>query len=300
MLTEQEQLNYLKDMMRPYIKGRKKKYPLLQFLHGSGNELENKFWQDHSSSRMAYDLYSWMREEKYTQIKDFDFEHKLPKLDSGGTGPNIDVFIETEDEIIFVESKFTEKANLNYMNPNKKGERYLSPAYYAPTHGKKPMSLSERFHGYSYAESFATFCDEWEKLMIKEGWRGRGRVDWFEPKQETCHLCGILFYLEENKKQIKGKSIRLYNIYWEMPDDEESEMEKAFLNKAQLFVNEVIQTEQFGIKDFKIDAFSVQEMLRDNSKLSKHIQFPKGKREEIIDRNQKIVGDRKRGQLVDR
>lgn len=301
MLSNESQIEYFKKMILPYEKKGKKKYAIIQYVRGAGNELTEKFWQDHSSSRMAYDLYSWMQEENHPEITDFEFEKQLPALASGGMGPNMDVYIETKDEIIFIESKFTEKANLNYMNKNKKGETYLSPAYYAEKHGKNNVELSERFYGYGYAAKFAKFCKEWEDEMeANPTWRKRGRVDWFEPKQETCHLCGILFYLKENRELIKGKKIRLSNIYWEMNGDEKSTMEQAFLEKAQKFIDEVVKDENLGIKEFKIDAFSVQEMLKDNNKLSRHIRFPEGKAEEIIDRNTRIVGDYKRGHFSKR
>ncbi len=298
MLSDEKQVQYFKRMIVPYEKKGEKKYAILQYVRGAGNELEEKFWQDHSSSRMAFDLYSWMQEEKYSEIKDFSFEFQLPRLNSGGMGPNMDVYIETEDEIIFVESKFTEKANLNYRNPNKKGETYLSPAYYANFHGKDQMTLDKRFYDCSYAERFANFTKEWEEEMIAHpSWRKRGRVDWFEPKQETCHLCGIFFYLKQHPELIKEKSIRLLNIYWKMDGDEYSDMERAFLSKAQTLIDEVVEIENFQIKDFKIGAFSIQEMLDNNSLLSHHIHFPLGLSDEIKNRNSAIVGDRKRGQF---
>ena len=296
MLTDEKQVQYFKRMIVPYEKKGQKKYAILQYIRGAGNELEDKFWQDHSSSRMAFDLYSWMQEKKHSEIIDFSFEFQLPRLNSGGMGPNMDVYIETEDEIIFVESKFTEKANLNYRNPNKKGETYLSPAYYASFHGKEQMSLSRRYYGYSYAEKFANFTKEWEDEMVAHPlWRKRGRIDWFEPKQETCHLCGIFFYLKENPELIKGKSIRLFNIYWKMNGDDNSDMEQAFLSKAQALIDEVVALEDLQINDFKIGAFSIQEMLENNSLLSRHIHFPQGLSNEIINRNIAIVGGRKRG-----
>lgn len=303
MLSDSEQLKYFKEMVNPYEKKGKKKFPILQFARGAGNELADKFWQDYSSSRMAYDLYSWMIKDKepHPEIIDFEFEKHLDPLKSGGTGPNMDVYIETKDEIIFIESKFTEKANLNYLNKNKKGDTYLSPAYYAPTHGKKPMSLLNRFDNASYAQRFANFCIDWEKEMNEHpSWRKRGRVDWFEPKQETCHICGILFFLRNNSDLIKGKSIRLYNIYWKIEGDENSEMEQCFIKNARSLIEYAVTSEGFEIKDFIIDAFSVQEMLKDNAKLSKHIRFPKNLTDIIIRRNEKIVGDKKRGQFSDK
>ena len=103
-INNEDKLRYLESMIQPYEKKKQKKYFIEQFLNGSGNELKDKFWELKSSSRMAYDLYSWMKDDE--NIKDFEFEFKLPGLKSGGNGPNMDVFIETKDELIFIESKF--------------------------------------------------------------------------------------------------------------------------------------------------------------------------------------------------
>ena len=77
MLTDEKKVQYFEKMIVPYEKKGQKKYAILQYIRGAGNELEEKFWQDHSSSRMAFDLYSWMQEEKYSEIKDFSFEYQL-------------------------------------------------------------------------------------------------------------------------------------------------------------------------------------------------------------------------------
>lgn len=276
-----DKLMYLERMIQPYEKKNQKKYPILQFLQGDGNELSGKFWEKKSSSRMAYDLYSWMQND--SKALDFEFEFHLPGLKSGGKGPNMDVFIETNDELIFIESKFTEKANLHYIESG-----YLRKAYYVDgTYGGK--SLIERFHDNQWANSFSVFCIEWEKLMEKYGWHHG--IDWFEPKQETCHLSGILLFLfaEENKKRVKSKKIRLYNIFWQMPGDEYSQMEVQFCERAQVLINEIIAEKNPGILDFKIDAFSVQDMLQTPNKLSAHLVFPSDVCETIIERNKGIL-----------
>ena len=298
-MTDEQKVKYFERLIKPYTKLGKKKFAIDQFLRGAGNELSDKFWHDISSSRMAFDLYSWMQEEK--SILDFEFEFPLPSLKSGGMGPNMDVFIETKDEIIFVESKFTEVANLNFLNKDKKNKTYLSPGYYAETHGSKNMSLEKRFNGNFYARDFARFCKEWEGVMtdsLHTSWRSKGYVDWFEPKQETCHLCGILFFLfnEDNKARIKGKSIRLYNVYWQMAGDN-SDIENAFCSRAQKLIDDILKNNNQGVKDFKIRAFSVQEMLSGKENLSEHIKFPPEVIDNVMKRNEAIVGNKQRGKV---
>ena len=56
-------------------------YFIEQFLHGSGNELKKKFWSNTSSSRLCFDLYSWLCEEK--GVKNFQFEKQLPAVKIG-------------------------------------------------------------------------------------------------------------------------------------------------------------------------------------------------------------------------
>lgn len=282
-IDQVKKLEYLEEMIQPYEKKNEKKYFIEQFLHGAGNELDEKFWELRSSSRMAYDLYSWMKDER--NVIDFAFEYQLPGLKSGGNGPNMDIFIETKDELIFIESKFTEKANLHYID-----NHYLREAYHEKgDYGRKNMPLFERFDGNTWATKFSDFCEKWEKEMNKENWH-KGR-DWFEPKQETCHLSGILLFLfkDENQQIIKNKKIRLYNIYWKMDGDENSAMKQRFCELAQKLINDIITEDNRGIQDFKIDAFSVQEMLENQERLSPHIKFPENHSKEIFIRNKEIL-----------
>lgn len=284
-VSQQEKLKYLEEMIRSYKKGKQDHYFIEQYLRGAGNELASKFWELRSSSRMAYDLYSWMKSNEYPEIMDFQFEFLLPNLKSGGTGPNMDVFIETKHELIFIESKFTESANLHFTDNG-----YLKEAYYADKpYGRNNMSLVDRFWGNAWASKFSKFCTEWEEEMERKGWH-KGK-DWFEPKQETCHLSGILLFLfqEDNRKRIKNKEIKLYNIYWKLPEDSVSEMEQEFCARAQGLINDILSENNPGVKDFKISAFSAQEMLKDNSLLSNSIHFPSGYLELMTKRNEDIL-----------
>ena len=270
MIDRDLKIEYLKRLMfDSYEKKGITKFFIFQYLRGAGNELNDKFWSEHSSSRMAFELYSGLARDN--AVEEFEFEKQLKGPKSGGMGPNMDVYIETVDEIIFVESKFTENANLNYINNS-----YLSPAYWSNAeYGRKKMLLEERLDR-SFAKPFARFCREWEEEMKKNGWRKKGAIDWFEPKQETCHLSGILFFLfdKENKELIaKRKKVRLYNIYWDLGNEGKSDMEKTFIAKANSLIKDIISlnNEELNGLDFKIDAFSVQEMLANPQKLSPHI-----------------------------
>lgn len=275
MINREQQIDYLKRLMfDSYTKKGKTRFFIFQYLGGAGNELTKKFWSEHSSSRLAFELYSALAKDD--NVEDFEFEKQLKAPNSGGMGPNMDVYLETDDEIIFIESKFTEKANLNYINFTKPGDSYLSPAYWSKeTYGRRKMSLQERLDK-RFAEEFSDLCIEWEKTMQSHSWRKKGYVDWFEPKQETCHLSGILFFLfDANNRDLlkKKKNIRLFNIYWDLGGEVKSEMEEAFVQKANSTMKKILDAnkEELGMIDFRMDAFSVQKMLSCPALLSNKI-----------------------------
>lgn len=228
-----------------------------------------------SSSRLAYELYKHLANDD--RIKDFEFEKHLPGLASGGMGPNMDVYIETADELIFIESKFTESSNGKYMHPDHEGkDGYLSPAYFLKNiYGKRKLSLNQRFWNQNIGEVFSDFCFEWQNLLDnKQEWTKKD--DWFDAKQETCHLSGILGFMFDNIELIRsGKKIRLYNIYWSLYGDEMSEKVKTFIEMANEMVNSIIcmNEDKLGRLDFKMDAFSIQDMLAGVKILSEHFSL---------------------------
>lgn len=263
-ISNEEKERYLKRLCKPYTKQGKQKFFINQFASGAGNELDGKFWNVKSSSRFAFDLYSWMSEDD--SIINLEYEYHLPGMASGGMGPNMDVYVETETEAIFIESKFSESANLHYLDNN-----YLSKAYYtSEPHGRKKMTLRERYYGNSFADDIAFFIQDFEKEMISNKWH-KGN-DWFEPKQETCHLIGILLHLSSNMEYYKGKKIKLYNIYYQFTGDDHSEMTKCFEAKVHTLL-ESIQDKINGIQ-IEYGSFPVQDMLKNNQLLSDYISFP--------------------------
>lgn len=253
---------YIQRLGKPYLKKGKQKYFLDQFAAGAGNELNGKFWNKKSSSRFAFDLYSWMAFDD--SIIDFEFEYHLPGLASGGMGPNMDVYIETANEVIFVESKFSEMANLHYIDNN-----YLREAYYKDgIYGRK--DLSKRYYDYPFANDISKFCYDIENIMSSNHWHEG--IDWFEPKQETCHIVGILIHLMRHKNLYEDKNVKMLNVYYQLDGDRRSDLLAAFEAQVSRLIH-IIQP-LLGNIFIEYKSFSVQEMLKDNSLLSKTIKFP--------------------------
>ncbi len=268
-ISDEEKLKYFERLIQPYkLKGHTRFF-IDQFLNGAGKELSGSFWNVKSSSRMAFDLYSWL--VNLQSVKDFSFEYKLPRLQSGGEGPNMDVFIETCDEIIFIESKYSEKANLNYKNG------HLPKAYFSELpHGKKQWSLEARYYNESISNNIASFIDSVENLLVNIR-KNKDVCEWFYPKQETCHLIGIILMLlgygdEQIKRSIlNGKELRFYNVFWKFDDDnEESVLAKSFKSKAIELFNQI-----FVDKKVKLiyETLTVQDLLLNKKQISKHIKF---------------------------
>lgn len=248
------------------------KYFIEQFLQGSGNELKWKFWSERSSSRLCFDLYSWLCKEK--GIKNFQFEKQLPSVRIGkvkyGTPPNMDVFFEKGDDVFFIESKYTEKSGWEY-----KDDKYLSEAYWEEGGYKScQMSIGERFYDNpQIAESFRRFCEDIQKEIIQRKEKEQKQFSWFDPKQETCHLFGIIFYVINN--QIKNKNIFLCNNVYEIKNSDcfkiSGSIVEVFKEKAELMLNNLFKENNCK---FTFEVNTIQEMLENGFK---GIDFPKAK-----------------------
>lgn len=255
---------YIQKLGTAYTKMGKRKYFLDQFAAGAGNELNLKFWNKKSSSRFAFDLYSWMAYDNL--IDDMEFEFHLPRLASGGMGPNMDVYVKTGNEVIFIESKFSELANLHYID-----NKYLSEAYYVnAVYGSRKLNLCQRYYGHEFANEISKFCYDIEEAMKRNKWHNG--IDWFEPKQETCHLVGIILFIMQHKKDLEGKRVKLCNIYYQLENDKVSELLETFEQKVVELIDKI--KDQLGNVSFEFKHFSVQEMIENNSLLSENIKFP--------------------------
>ena len=267
------------------------KYFIEQFLHGSGNELKKKFWSDRSSSRLCFDLYSWLCIEE--GIKNFQFEKHLPGILVGenrtaGT-PNIDVFFEKGDDVVFIESKYTEKSEWKYKDDICKDGFFLSEAYWGEGDYKScKISIGERFYGQSnIAELFRLFCEEIQ-IEIKERKENElKQYSWFDPKQETCHLFGIIFYVINN--QIEKKNIFLCNNVYDIKNSDcfkiDGSIVEVFKRKSELMLNEIFKENKNNCT-FTFEVNTIQDVLE---KGFKGIDFPNAKLFAMDDGS--LVGD---------
>lgn len=182
------------------VNGRKETaYFIMDYLQGEGDELGGKFFSPFSSSRLCFDLYSWLGSPRYEKEGyEVIFEKYLPRLRLGRENPypNMDVMIVHGDTLLFIESKFTETTS--YPGGNKKSENDFGlPLSYSmglePTlEDKQRRILVDRYYDDEEAalrfRSFILAANENAKKNPQQN-------DWFNPKQECTHLFGILFYL---------------------------------------------------------------------------------------------------------
>ena len=231
-IDKNDRFVYESRLAQPYFKKEGKRCFLDQLLNGSGNELKDKFWSQISSSRLAFDIYSWLADDD--SCIDIQLEYKMPGIISKGREckANMDVMIETTDGIWFIESKFTEIAN------NREYETSLPEAYwkdyekdghqncYKKADGKGYVydcPILNRFPSQKMADKFKEFCEEISKESKKAG------VDWFDAKQETCHLFGILKFMLAKDS---GKTVHFANIVYHFENEKESDFSKKFREKA--------------------------------------------------------------------
>lgn len=257
-IDDKQKFEYFQRLIEPYTKKNVKRFFIDQYLNGDGNELKDKFWNVISSSRLAFDLYSW--------IPGVEFEFKLPGVicsNKGAAGvPNMDVYIETDEHMVFIESKYTESAGLKYCKGNNPA---LSKAYWDKGI-YNGLPLQNRFYGRKdIGEKFCDFCAEVQSeidinVKSQDGWK------WFDVKQETCHLFGIIMYALNARKiggayvcdpnRINNKKISLCNIIWKLSgDDFRAAFPMFFKKKAEELVNEVLGN------CFSYEVYTVQDLL---------------------------------------
>lgn len=244
-ITENKKNEYLRRLSIPYIKKGQKKIFFEQYTNGNGKELERKFWSKISSSRIAFDLYSCLVNDE--TVDDFEFEYKLPGISYKTIGvPNMDVYYQIGSTIYFIESKFTETPR-----------DFLPQAYYIETDEYKNTNnktvvkpIEKRFRDNSFvAAEFSRFAQKY-----KDKTEHIDANDWFDYKQETCHLFGIIFYAIEKLSTTTIKQIDFRNIVYDFDDYEIfgkghiSQSAIQFINDAKDLVNKIFEHEKIDIK----------------------------------------------------
>lgn len=148
-IPKDRKLEYFERLIKPY---QGKNIFILQYLDADGNELKDKFWNVRSSSRFAFELYSWLANEK--DVTHFEFEKKLENIKNSPRKPNMDVYLEKQKKVIFIESKLTEKTPQHINN--------LSTSYYLGSKEDSERDLEQvlehRYHGNKdFAHEFPEF-----------------------------------------------------------------------------------------------------------------------------------------------
>lgn len=260
-ISDSKKSEYRKRISMPYIKNGQKKIFFDQYTNGSGKELEKKFWSKISSSRIAFDLYSCLVNDE--TVDDFEFEYKLPGIlyKKRETGvPNMDVYYQKGSTIYFIESKFTETPS-----------DFLPQAYYIETDEYKNTRnktvvepIEKRFRDNSFvAAEFSRFAQKY-----KDKTEHIDDKDWFDYKQETCHLFGIIFYAIERLSTSTIKQINFRNIVYDFDDYEIlgkehiSQSALQFINDAKELTNRIFEHEKIDIK-FSYNYDFIQSILPD-------------------------------------
>lgn len=211
-IGEDEQREYFCRLAVPYKNAGEagKTNFAMQFSEGDGSELRKKFWSVRSSSRYAFEMYSWMASsKKYNCIQ---FEKKLKGLKGYSVGvPNMDVYFETDDTITFIESKLLEftKLNLNGL----KDSYYKEKGESNHVKGK----LEDRYYGNEYfAKKISEFIKEVE-LKIEQ-YQTFDKNDYFDIKQEITHIIGIILFIWNSDAETPGmyadKNIEFFNVVY--------------------------------------------------------------------------------------
>lgn len=243
-------------------------YFIMDYLQGEGDELGGKFFSPYSSSRLCFDLYSWLgAPEYYNQGYEVAFEKYLPRLrlPYNNPYPNMDVLIRRGDTLLFIESKFTETTG--YPAKAKASENAFGlPLSYSMGLGELSpeewKTLGQRYYDNGEAakrfREFILDINEFAKANPAD-------ADWFDPKQECTHLFGILFYLLEldpthSVQTDFGGEIHhviFENIVYGF-DFQKSPMAERFLTKGNALIQGLLKESRSEI-DFDYDAISVQQ-----------------------------------------
>ena len=243
---------YYNRLSKPYTKRGVKKLFIDQFMSGSGNELKEKFWSPRSSARLCFDLYSWMGEDE--GFDDVEFEYKLCCLVSGGRRvyANMDVYYAVGNEVTFIESKYTETAdNRNYMIDLPEAYWKTSREYKSTSGKVVRQEILERYSKQrDVMDQFLAFIGD-----ISEELNKRGAVSWFDAKQETCHLLGIVNYILSDTLDKEVEVVNFHNV---AANYEQDAFAEYFRSRAEEMVRNILKTRNLSIQ-FNYGLYSIKD-----------------------------------------
>lgn len=82
----------------------------------------------------------------------------------------------------------------------------------------------------------------------------RGAVSWFDAKQETCHLLGIVNYMLDPKWLVGKKVVNFYNV---VANFEQDDFADYFRSRAEEMVRNILMTRNLSIK-FNYGLYSIK------------------------------------------
>lgn len=177
---------------------------------GDGNELESKFLAVHSSSALAVNTFALFKDQPDDLLllgrrgwQGLQFERKLP-TGLGGTPPNLDVWAETHDEVLAIESKF-----LEYLQ--------LKQAKFSPKYTRENLPLVE---------------DCWWNAKESAEEAGRQHLD---AAQLVKHYFGIV----NQAQQVPEKKATLCYLFWEPENAEDLALFQRHRDETATFAEQV-------------------------------------------------------------
>ena len=253
---------YYNRLSKSYTKRGAKKLFIDQFMAGNGNELKEKFWSPRSSARLCFDLYSWMGEDE--GFDDVEFEYKLCCLISGGRRvyANMDVYYAAGNEVTFIESKFTETAdNRNYMIDLPEAYWKTSCEYKSASGKVVRQEILERYSKQrDVMDQFLSFIND-----VSERAKQSGAASWFDAKQETCHLLGIVNYILSDALDEKVEVVNFHNV---AANYEQDAFAEYFRNRAEEMVGNILKTRNLSIR-FNYGLYSIKDFFEEHGWLDR-------------------------------
>ena len=237
-IPDKKIIEYYQRLSKAYIKNNKVKRFIYQYLEGDGNELISKFFNVYSSSRLCFEMYSWMANDP--SIADIEFEYHLPSMRSSSNfklrGSNMDVYYKKDDDIYFIESKFTEVVN------NKLA--IIPDAFYkerGEALSQKGIPLkSDLYYRFNNNITLVRLFPDFVKDVINYiNIYADNKKDFFDVKQEIAHIFGICNFIYKNKEKIRS-NIHFYNVIYNF-DNEVSMLAVMFKKRVSEFMGKFLK-----------------------------------------------------------
>ena len=167
--------------------------------NGGGHELETKFRAVHSSSALAINTFAPFKDAPGSltilgrqRFRSLVFEKHLP-TGLKGTPPNLDVYLQSDDEVVAIESKF-----LEYFTPK--------VAKFSNSYSRERLPLAE---------------DRWWRVLEESKTAGPRHLD---VAQLVKHYLGLIRLMNHDGRDgWKPKVATLLYLFWEPTNGHEIE-----------------------------------------------------------------------------